>query len=435
MRMIDLIEKKKQGLCLSDDEITWMIDGYVAGDIPDYQMSAFLMAVCFNGLDENETTTLTKAMMMSGDVIDLSAIDGLKADKHSTGGVGDKTSLVLTPMVAATGVPVAKMSGRGLGHTGGTLDKLESIPGFNIYLTTDQFIEQVKDIHLAIIGQTAELVPADRKLYALRDVTATVDSIPLIASSIMSKKLAAGSDAIVLDVKYGNGAFMTTIDDARVLAGEMIRIGESLGRKVEAVISAMGQPLGRAVGNILEVKEAVNALRGDGPDDLMDLCLSAGAELLVMTERCHDTKEARALLIEMIDSGKALEAFRQMVIRQGGDVRYIDNPDLFDTAKEVIAVKAEKDGIIADLHARDLGLASMMLGGGRRVKDDVIDPTVGLILTKKIGDSVCAGDTLVEVHTNTGLSDEVKHLILGACTLGGDGRSMPVIEEIVKGDE
>lgn len=414
MRMVDLIQKKRDGLELTDQEIHFIIDGYTKESIPDYQMSAWMMAVCFQGLNKRETATLTKEMMNSGDIIDLSAIEGIKVDKHSTGGVGDKTSLVLGPLVAACGVPVAKMSGRGLGHTGGTLDKLESIPGLNIMISEDDFVKQVNDCHLAIIGQSAHLDPADKKMYALRDVTATVSCIPLIASSIMSKKLAAGSDAILLDVKYGDGAFMKTIEDAKVLARTMIEIGDSLGKDTRATISNMSQPLGNAIGNSLEVKEAIETLNGNGPEDLLELCLQAGSHMLIQAKKAISDKQARAMLEEVITNKKALETLCAMVKAQGGDDEYIRNPELFKKAKEVIAVKSPRSGYVKDLEAMSLGLVSMKLGGGRQTTEDQIDHSVGLILNKKIGDHVDEGEVLLYVHTNTGLSDELRNDIINA---------------------
>lgn len=415
--MVDLIEKKKEGFVHTKEEIHFIIDGYVHERIPDYQMSAWMMAVCFQGLNKEETAWLTEEMMYSGDILDLSSIEGVKVDKHSTGGVGDKTSLVLGPMVGACHVPVAKMSGRGLGHTGGTLDKLESIPGFQIQITQDDFIKQVNDCHFSIIGQNVHLVPADQKMYALRDVTGTVACIPLIASSIMSKKLAAGTDAILLDVKYGDGAFMKTKEDARLLAQTMIDIGTSLGKDTRAVISDMSQPLGNAIGNALEVKEAIATLNGQGPDDLLELCLQSGSYMLLQAHVTNSFEKARTMLEEVINNKKALNVFSQMVKAQGGNEEYIFNPELFEKAKEVIAVKSPKEGYIKDLKAKPLGIVSMKLGGGRETKDDCIDYSVGLILNKKIGDFVQIDEPLVYVHTNNGLSEELKTIIIDAYTI------------------
>lgn len=427
MRMVDLIQKKRDGFELRDEEIHFIIDGYTKGDIPDYQMSAWMMAVCFQGLNKHETAILTHEMMHSGDVIDLSAIEGIKVDKHSTGGVGDKTSLVLGSLVAACGVPVAKMSGRGLGHTGGTLDKLESIPGLDIMVSEENFIKQVNDCHLAIIGQSGHLDPADKKMYALRDVTATVSCIPLIASSIMSKKLAAGSDAILLDVKYGDGAFMKTIEDAKELARTMIEIGKSLGKDTRATISNMTQPLGNAIGNSLEVKEAIATLNGEGPEDLLELCMQAGSHMLVQAHHASNEEEARHMLEETIVNKTALQSLAKMVKAQGGDEDYIYHPERFETAKEVIEVRSVRDGYVKDLEALAIGTVSMKLGGGRQTKDDLIDHSVGIILNKKIGDYVKKDEVLLYVHTNTGLSEELKNDILNAYHLSDEFVEKPIL--------
>lgn len=432
MRMVDLIEKKKDGFKHTPEEIHFIVAGYTKGDIPDYQMSAWLMAVCFQGLDKEETAILTKEMMHSGDVIDLSRIQGIKVDKHSTGGVGDKTSLVLGPIVAACGVPVAKMSGRGLGHTGGTLDKLESIPGLHIMIDEEDFVKQVNDCGLAIIGQSGHLDPADKKMYALRDVTATVSCIPLIASSIMSKKLAAGSDAILLDVKYGDGAFMNTIEEAKELARTMIEIGDSLGKDTRATISNMSQPLGYAIGNSLEVKEAIDTLNGHGPEDLLELCLQAGSHMLIQAQKTDSLITARKMLEDAIESKKALRTLCAMVKAQGGDDAFIRHPEMFPKAKEVIPVYSQITGYVKDLKAKPLGIVSMKLGGGRETTDDEIDYSVGLILHKKIGDFVKKGDVLVEVHTNTGLSKELQKDILDAYEFSDEFVNKPVlIDEVL----
>lgn len=432
MRMVDLIEKKKDGKVHTAQEIHFIVDGYTNDKIPDYQMSAWLMAVCFQGLNKEETALLTKEMMHSGDVIDLSRIEGIKVDKHSTGGVGDKTSMVLGPIVGACGVPVAKMSGRGLGHTGGTLDKLESIPGLHVMIEEEDFVKQVNDCHLAIIGQSAHLDPADKKMYALRDVTATVSCIPLIASSIMSKKLAAGSDAILLDVKYGDGAFMKTKEEAKVLARTMIEIGDSLGKDTRVTISNMSQPLGCAIGNILEVKEAVDTLNGNGPEDLLELCLQAGSHMLMQAQKVDSLLMARKMLQEAIDSKQALRTFCAMVKAQGGDDAYIRHPEMFPKAKEVIPVYSQITGYVKDLKAKPLGIVSMKLGGGRETTDDEIDYSVGLILHKKIGDFVKKGDLLVEVHTNTGLSKELQKDILDAYEFSDEFVNKPIlIDEVL----
>ncbi|WP_129739391.1 pyrimidine-nucleoside phosphorylase [Massilimicrobiota timonensis] len=432
MRMVDLIEKKKDGFKHTPEEIHFIVAGYTKGDIPDYQMSAWLMAVCFQGLDKEETAILTKEMMHSGDVIDLSRIQGLKVDKHSTGGVGDKTSLVLGPIVAACGVPVAKMSGRGLGHTGGTLDKLESIPGLHIMIDEENFVKQVNDCGLAIIGQSGHLDPADKKMYALRDVTATVSCIPLIASSIMSKKLAAGSDAILLDVKYGDGAFMNTIEEAKELARTMIEIGDSLGKDTRATISNMSQPLGYAIGNSLEVKEAIDTLNGHGPEDLLELCLQAGSHMLIQAQKTDSLITARKMLEDAIESKKALRTLCAMVKAQGGDDAFIRHPEMFPKAKEVIPVYSQKTGYVKDLKAKPLGIVSMKLGGGREKTDDDIDYSVGLVLHKKIGDFVKKGEVLVEVHTNTGLSQELETEIFNAYDFSDEFVGKPqLIDEVL----
>lgn len=373
MRMYDLILKKRQGKPLTKDEIQWMIREYTDGRIPDYQMSALLMAICFQGLDKEETYELTMAMARSGEMLDLSQIQGIKVDKHSTGGVGDKTSLALTPIVASLGIPVAKMSGRGLGHTGGTIDKLESIPGFSTQLEDDAFEEQVNSIGISIMGQTKDLAPADKLLYALRDVTATVDQISLIASSIMSKKLAAGADAILLDVKTGSGAFMKEESDAIQLAKEMVEIGKSAGRKMTAVITNMDEPLGMAVGNILEVKEAIDTLKGNGPDDFVELIETLASHMLILGGAVKDFDEGLMRVRESIQSGKALDKFKQFVAAQGGDTKYIDHPELFEQADIIEEIRSEQDGFVGSIDAQEMGICSLMLGGGRETKESVIE--------------------------------------------------------------
>ena len=398
--MVDLIIKKRQGLELSDEEIRFWINGYVKGEIPDYQSSAMQMAIVFQGMNNREIATLTDAMLHSGDIMDLSNIKGVKVDKHSTGGVGDKTSLVLGPMVAACGATLAKMSGRGLGHTGGTLDKLESIPGVTIAISGKRFVDQVNEIGCAIVGQTGSLVPADKKMYALRDVTGTVESIPLIASSVMSKKLASGSDAILLDVTVGDGAFMKNVEDARKLAHIMVDIGKRLGRNTKAVLSNMSEPLGLAVGNSLEVKEAIAALQGHGPEDLMELCYTTGAIMLVQAHCYATLEEANKALHIAIETGTAFEKFVKMVKAQGGDIEYILHPELFEMAKVSIPVYAEKEGYIKSLNALTIGVSSMKLGGGRETLDDVIDMSAGIMLNKKVGDQVKKGDLLATLYTN-----------------------------------
>ncbi|NLN14561.1 MAG: pyrimidine-nucleoside phosphorylase [Tissierellia bacterium] len=404
MNMYDIILKKRNGHALSKEEIDFFIKGYTEGRIPDYQASALLMAIYFQKMNREETVYLTEAMMNSGDVLDLSEIDGVKVDKHSTGGVGDTTTLVLGPMVAAVGAPVAKMSGRGLGHTGGTIDKLETIPGFSVEISNEDFIKNVNEIKLAVCAQTGDLAPADKMLYALRDVTATVDNMSLIASSIMSKKLASGADAIVLDVKTGSGAFMREKEDAFELARIMVNIGNSMGRQTVAVISNMDQPLGRAVGNALEVKEAIETLQGKGPEDLYELCLKLGAQMLVLSKVVEDEEEAIARLKEVVEKGLALEKFKEFIQRQGGDPAVVDNPDLLPKAKYVIDVKTEEGGYIKHIEAVEVGMSALELGAGRENKDSVIDLAVGIELFKKVGDRVEAGDTIARIHSN----DEAK---------------------------
>lgn len=408
MRFTDLIIKKRDGKALTTEEIRFWIEAYVHDEVPDYQVSALLMAIVFRGMNEQETSDLTLAMMHSGDVIDLSEIDGIKVDKHSTGGVGDKTSMALMPMVAACGAKAAKMSGRGLGHTGGTLDKLESIEGFNCYLSKEDFIQQVNDIGLAIIGQTGNLVPADKKLYALRDVTGTVDSMPLIASSIMSKKLAAGSDAIMLDVKYGSGAFMKTKEAAVLLAQEMIKIGRALGRDVRAMITDMEVPLGRAIGNALEVKEAIATLKGRGPKDFTQLCLTGGAQMLIQAGIASNEEEAREKLKEVIKNGTAFEKFKAMVKAQHGNTAQIDDPELLPKADHVTEIRCPADGYIHRMDALGLGRLAMEIGAGRETKDDVIDPAAGLVLNFKKGEKIHRTDVLAWIHHNRPLSSAWK---------------------------
>lgn len=400
MRMYDIIMKKRNGEKLTPEEIGFFVTGYTRGDIPDYQVSALMMAVYFQGMDEEETLALTMAMAHSGDMLDLSAIEGVKVDKHSTGGVGDKTSLALAPMVAACGVRIAKMSGRGLGHTGGTIDKLESFAGFSTDISREHFIRQVNEIGISIMGQTADLAPADKKLYALRDVTATVDNMSLIASSIMSKKLAAGADAIVLDVKTGSGAFMKTLEDSLALAREMVRIGNGAGRRTMAVVSDMDQPLGRAVGNALEVKEAIDTLRGQGPEDFMELCMTLGSRMLIVGGRAGDEREARDMLERAVASGAALDKLAALVKAQGGDPAAVYDTDLLPAAAHVEPIRACTDGYIRHIQCDEIGVCSLLLGGGRETKDSRIDLSVGLVLTAKVGDYVKAGEPLAYIHYN-----------------------------------
>lgn len=400
MRMYDLILKKKEGKELTTEEISYMVAGFTKGEIPDYQMSAMMMAICFQGMTKRETVDLTLAMRDSGDVLDLSRIHGIKVDKHSTGGVGDKVSLVLTPIVAALGVPVAKMSGRGLGHTGGTIDKLESFEGFTTEISEEQFIESVNTIHAAIAGQTANLAPADKKLYALRDVTATVDQMSLIASSIMSKKLASGADAIVLDVKTGNGAFMQKEEDAISLAKAMTDIGNRAGKQTVAVITDMDEPLGNAVGNALEVKEAIEALRGNGPDDLMEVVKELAIQMLLLAKRAEDESIARHLIEEVIESKQALKKFKEFIENQGGNGEQVIHPEMLPKARYVIPVLAKEEGFIKRILAQEIGIACMSLGGGRATKESQIDLSVGIILNKKNGDFVKHDEALAYIHAN-----------------------------------
>lgn len=397
--MVDLILKKKKGETLSKEEINSIISGYTSGMIPDYQVAAWLMAVCFRGLNDEETTYLTEAMMYSGEVIDLTTIPGIKVDKHSTGGVGDKTTLILGPLVAAVGIPVAKMSGRGLGHTGGTLDKLESVPGLQVVFEGHSFIDQVKKIGLAVCAQNEHLVPADKKLYALRDVTGTVDNISLIASSIMSKKLASGADAIVIDIKLGEGAFMKTLEDAEKLASIMINTANKMGRKLIAVVTGMDQPLGNAVGNALEVREAMDTLQGKGPKDLTEVCLELASHMLVLGQKAASTAEARTLLQEVLDNGLAYQKFEKFIAAQGGNLAEFANKYDKPTAFTFPLV-ATQSGFISEVFALEVGRASMFLGAGRETKESSIDYAAGIILSKKRGDYVLKGDTLAYLHTN-----------------------------------
>ncbi|MBS4968434.1 MAG: pyrimidine-nucleoside phosphorylase [Lachnospiraceae bacterium] len=426
MRMYDLIMKKRNGKPLEKEEIDWMISEYTAGRIPDYQMSAFLMAVYFQGMREGETLNLTMAMAHSGEMLDLSGIRGIKVDKHSTGGVGDKTSLALTPMVAACGIRVAKMSGRGLGHTGGTIDKLESFSGFSTEISAEQFEEQVNRIGISIMGQTADLAPADKKLYALRDVTATVDQMSLIASSIMSKKLAAGADAIVLDVKTGSGAFMKTRQDALALAEEMVRIGNGAGKHTIAVVSDMNQPLGNAVGNALEVQEAIATLRGEGPEDFTELCLTIGSYMLVAGKKADTPEEARAMLQRVIADGSALKKLEEFVEAQGGDPEQVRHPELLPAAAIQEPILAPMDGYLQSIQCEEVGNCSMILGGGRETKESELDLSVGLILHKKTGDFVKKGEPLATIHANDReKAAQASQRYLAACRIGEEPVQRP----------
>ncbi|OCG17764.1 pyrimidine-nucleoside phosphorylase [Gilliamella sp. HK2] len=408
MRFVDIIEKKRDGHALTTDEIQFFITNYTNGTIPDYQVSALLMAIYYQGMTSKECADLTSAMMYSGDTVDLSSIKGIKVDKHSTGGVGDTTTLVLAPLVAALDVPVAKMSGRGLGHTGGTTDKFESIAGFKIELSKQDFINQVNTKGLAVIGQSGNLTPADKKLYSLRDVTGTVNSIPLIASSIMSKKLAAGADAIVLDVKTGDGALMKNMADSENLAHEMVNIGNQIGRRTMAIISDMSQPLGFAIGNALEIKEAIDTLKGKGPADLTELVLTLGSQMVVLANKAKTLEEARAKLQEVIKNGKAIEKFKTLIEAQGGDSSVVDHPEKLASAPYQIALPAQKSGYITKIIADQIGIVAMQLGAGRATKDDIIDPAVGIVLHKKVGDKVDEGEALLTIHANTDKLDAIK---------------------------
>ncbi|KZN95988.1 pyrimidine-nucleoside phosphorylase [Aeribacillus pallidus] len=427
MRMVDLIEKKRDGKALTKKEIRYIIEGYTAGEIPDYQMSAFAMAVFFRGMTEEEMAELTMAMVDSGEKIDLSEIKGIKVDKHSTGGVGDKTTLVLAPLVASAGVPVAKMSGRGLGHTGGTIDKLESIPGFHVEIDNRQFVRLVNQNKIAVVGQTGNLTPADKKLYALRDVTATVNSIPLIASSIMSKKIAAGADAIVLDVKTGSGAFMKNIEESKKLAKAMVKIGENVGKKTIAVISDMSQPLGFAIGNALEVQEAIDTLKGEGPEDLTELCLTLGSYMVYMAEKADSLEKARKLLEQSIASGKALETFKTFVSAQGGDASIVDDPSKLPHSSYTFELKAKEEGYVNEIAADAVGTAAMWLGAGRATKDAAIDLAVGLILHKKIGDYVKKGETFVTIYSNQQDIEKVKQILYDSIKISNNKTKKPVL--------
>ncbi|MCM3714835.1 pyrimidine-nucleoside phosphorylase [Alkalihalobacillus oceani] len=430
MRMVDLIEKKRDGHQLTKAEIRYAVEGYTKGEIPDYQMSALAMAIFFQDMSTEERAELTMAMVESGDQIDLSSIEGIKVDKHSTGGVGDKTTIALAPLVAALGVPVAKMSGRGLGHTGGTIDKLEAIPGFSVELETSQFLKLVNQNKLSVVGQTGNLTPADKKLYALRDVTATVNSIPLIASSIMSKKIASGADAIVLDVKTGSGAFMKEFDQAKELAEAMVAIGKSLGRNTMAVISDMNQPLGRTVGNALEIREAIEMLRGEGPADLVELCLTLGSHMVYLADRADSVEEAREKLVEVIANGQAIETLKTFIEAQGGDPAVVDDPTRLPQAQLKIPVKAEQDGKVAAIVADKIGTAAMLLGAGRATKESTIDLAVGIELEKKIGDDVKRGETIATLHANQQDVDEVVAMVRQAYSISeGESNRPPLIYE------
>lgn len=431
MRMIDIIEKKRDGKSLTKEEIEFFVNGYTHGEVPDYQASSLAMAIFFQDMNDEERAALTMSMVNSGEKIDLSDINGIKVDKHSTGGVGDTTTLVLAPLVAAVGVPVAKMSGRGLGHTGGTIDKLESVKGFNVEISEKDFIKLVNDNQVAVIGQSGNLTPADKKLYALRDVTGTVNSIPLIASSIMSKKIAAGADAIVLDVKTGSGAFMKTLDDAEALAHAMVRIGNNVGRNTMAIISDMSQPLGNAIGNALELKEAIATLKGNGPKDLTELVLTLGSQMVVLAEQATSLDEARQMLIDAIKTGKALNKFKTLLSNQGGDDSIVDSPEKLPSAKYQVEFKAKKDGYITEIIANEIGVASMMLGAGRQTKEDVIDLGVGIVLNKKVGEHVEKGENILTIHTNTKEIDDILYKLDNSITIESKGEAPTLIHKII----
>ncbi|MCD8797001.1 pyrimidine-nucleoside phosphorylase [Mammaliicoccus sciuri] len=431
MRMVDVIAKKRDGKELTKEEIEFFVKGYTAGDIPDYQASSLAMAIYFQDMTDEERANLTMAMVESGDQIDLSEIEGIKVDKHSTGGVGDTTTLVLAPLVAALDVPVAKMSGRGLGHTGGTIDKLEAVEGFHVEISEQEFIDLVNKDKVAVIGQTGNLTPADKKLYGLRDVTGTVNSIPLIASSIMSKKIAAGADAIVLDVKTGAGAFMKTIEDSELLAHAMVKIGNNVGRNTMAIISDMSQPLGRAIGNGLEVKEAIETLKGEGPEDLTELVLTLGSQMVVLAKKAETLDEAREKLLEVIQNGKTLEKFKVFLENQGGDGSVVDDVTKLPQAQYTFEVKAETSGYVSHIVADEIGVASMLLGAGRATKDDIIDLAVGLVLNKKVGDKVEAGESLVTIYANQEDVKDVEAKILENITISDEQVKPTLIHKVI----
>ncbi len=430
-RMIDIITKKRDNIELSKEEIKSFVQGYTNGDIPDYQASSLLMAIFLNGMTEDEVATLTMEMVESGDQIDLSGIEGFKVDKHSTGGVGDTTTLVLAPLVAAVGVPVPKMSGRGLGHTGGTVDKLEAMEGFHVELSQEEFIDLVNKQKLALVGQSGNLTPADKLIYALRDVTGTVNSIPLIASSIMSKKIAAGADGIVLDVKVGDGAFMKNEKDAEALAHTMVQIGNNVGRNTMAVISSMEEPLGYAIGNALEVIEAIETLKGKGPEDLTELSLVLGSQMVVLGGGANSLEEARGLLEKAIEDGSALEKFRQLIVSQGGNGDVIDDYSLLPTAEYTIEVKSDKAGYVTQIESENMGIAASILGAGRETKESEIDLAVGIVLEEKVGDKVEVGDTLAVIHSNKENVDDVISRVKDCYTFGEEEVHPILIKKVI----
>lgn len=428
MRAVDIIEKKKHGGILTSEEIEYMVNGYTQDDIPDYQMSAFLMTIYFKGMNEEETSDLTLAFVNSGDKVNLSMIDGIKVDKHSTGGVGDKISLIVIPLVASVGVPVAKMSGRGLGHTGGTIDKLESIEGFKTEMTEEEFVRNVNKHKMAIVGQSANLTPADKKIYSLRDVTSTIDSIPLIASSIMSKKIASGADAIVLDVKVGSGAFMKSIDEAKKLARNMVDIGKSLNKDTIAVITNMNQPLGYEVGNANEIKEAIKVLKGEGAEDETTVALTIASYMCILGGAFDDFDDAYKSLNQIIKNGQAIDKLKELIYIQGGDSTVVDNPDKLPHAKNHIEVKAVKSGYVVAINAEYIGISAMLLGAGRKTKEDKIDYSAGISLKKKIGDYMEKGEIVSVLHTNLDKYQDAYDIVLNALTISKD---KPEIEKYI----
>lgn len=430
--MVDVIDHKRNKHPLSKEEIMAFVEGYTQGKIPDYQASALLMAIYFNGMTSEEQANLTMEMLASGDKLDLSDIPGIKVDKHSTGGVGDKTSIPLAPMIAALGIPVPMISGRGLGHTGGTLDKLEAIPGFRVELSESEFKEQVAKIKVAIVGATGNVAPADKKIYALRDVTDTVDSIPLIASSIMSKKIASGTDALVLDVKTGSGAFMKKEQDATALAHALVEIGKSVGMKCMAVISDMNQPLGNMIGNSLEIQESIEILKGRGPKDITDLVLTLGSQMVVLAGKADNLKTARKMLVEVINNGEALATFKKMIAAQGGNSAVVDNYKLLPQARYKIELPAKTTGYISKMVADDIGVAAMLLGGGRQSKEDKIDYAVGLELHKKVGDSVQRGDSILTIYSNNENVDNIKDILYNSIKISDERTHLQLIHQIIK---
>lgn len=432
IRMVDVIDHKRNKHPLSKEEIMAFVEGYTQGKIPDYQASALLMAIYFNGMTSEEQANLTMEMLASGDKLDLSDIPGIKVDKHSTGGVGDKTSIPLAPMIAALGIPVPMISGRGLGHTGGTLDKLEAIPGFRVELSESEFKEQVAKIKVAIVGATGNVAPADKKIYALRDVTDTVDSIPLIASSIMSKKIASGTDALVLDVKTGSGAFMKEEQDATALAHALVEIGKSVGMKCMAVISDMNQPLGNMIGNSLEIQESIEILKGRGPKDITDLVLTLGSQMVVLAGKADNLEIARKMLVEVINNGEALATFKKMIAAQGGNSAVVDNYKLLPQARYKIELPAKTTGYISKMVADDIGVAAMLLGGGRQSKEDKIDYAVGLELHKKVGDKVQRGDNILTIYSNNENVDNIKDILYNSIKISDERTHLQLIHQIIK---